>query len=155
METALAILGVAVIVLLLGIAVWLIRQRSQVPAAVAKQLFEKQFEQLQASFFQAASSTGKPRGLIWKSCNFGEGVAFARDKATGELLALVPVTIAFEAVAGGDMEGLPAVGNLRCATAVFAFRDREWTTTGRAAFNMDPAETLNHFRHQYEPIAVT
>lgn len=79
----------------------------------------------------------------------------ARDRKSGELLALTPVTISFEAVAGSDMEGLPAVSNLRCATAVFHFRGGAWTTTGRAAFNMNPAETLNHFRNQYEPIPLT
>lgn len=153
MQIALAILGVATALILALLAGWLVWGRSsRVSIPHARQEFGRQFMQLQALFFQAASRSGKPRGLIWKSCEFGEAIELARDKNSKELLALVPVTIAFEAVAGSDMEGLPAVGNLRSATAVFAFRGGAWTTNGRAAFNMGPAETLNHFRNQYEPV---
>lgn len=156
METAIAIVaGAAVIVVLLA-AAWLIRRiLFRVPIPIARQRFEQGFAELRKAFFHAASTSGKPRGLIWKSCDFGQEVRLARDKASGELLALVSVTIGFEAVAGGDMEGLPAVSNLRCATAVFTFRDGGWTTTGRAAFNLTPDETLDRFRNQYEPIEAT
>ena len=44
-----------------------------------------------------------------------------RERGTGLLLALTPVTIAFEAIEGGPMEGVEAVGNLRAATAVFTY----------------------------------
>jgi hypothetical protein len=109
--------------------------------------------ELERLFFEAASATGKPRGLRWKSCEFGADVEMARDRRGSELLALVPVTIAFEAIPGSDMEGLPAVGNLRSATAVFNWRDRRWTTAGRAVFNLSPTEALHHFRGQYEPVS--
>ena len=46
---------------------------------------------------------------------------YVRDRQHGQIAALVGVTIQFEAVPGGDMEGLPAVGNLRNASAVFFF----------------------------------
>jgi hypothetical protein len=156
MDTAIAIVaGVALIVVLLA-AIWLIRRVSaRVPIPIARQRFEQDFAELRNAFFLAASTSGKPRGLIWKSCDFGQDVRLARDKSNGELLALVSVTIAFDAVPGGDMEGLPAVSNLRCATAVFSFRDGAWTTTGRAAFNLTPEETLDRFRNQYEPIEAT
>jgi len=64
----------------------------------------------------------------------------------------VPVTIQFEAIEGGDMEGLPAVGNLRNASAVFFFERGQWRTVGKAVFNMNPDEALVHFQNQYEPI---
>ncbi len=64
----------------------------------------------------------------------------------------MPVTIRFEAVEGGDMEGVAAVGNLRQATAVFHFARGGWHTAGRAVFNLTPAETLEHFKNQYEAI---
>jgi len=59
-------------------------------------------------------------------------------------VALVPVTIQFEAIAGSDMEGLPAVGNLRNASAVFFFDRSKWQTAGRAVFNLNPDEALEH-----------
>ena len=77
---------------------------------------------------------------------------FARDRRSGELAALVPVTIQFEAVEGSDMEGLPAVGNLRNASAVFFFHRGQWQTVGKAVFNMNPDEALSHFKNQYEHI---
>ena len=42
----------------------------------------------------------------------------ARDRANGELVGLAGVTIGFEAVDGGGMEEVEAVGNLRAATAI-------------------------------------
>src|SRR5881392_2900606 len=67
----------------------------------------------------AAAATGKPRGLRWKDCEWESEVIFARDKQTSQLAALVSITIQFEAIPGSDMEGLPAVDNLRNASAVF------------------------------------
>jgi hypothetical protein len=66
------------------------------------------------------------------------------------MIALVPVTIRFEAIAGGDMEGLPAVNALRNASAVFYFRRGRWLTAGKTLFNMNPDEALEHFHGQYE-----
>src|SRR5262245_43589199 len=79
----------------------------------ARELFKLQRERLEAQFFTAAAASGKPRGLRWKDCQWESGVEFVREKETGNLAALVGVTIAFEAIEGSDMEGLPAVGNLR------------------------------------------
>ena len=50
-------------------------------------------------------------------------MAYARHRRSGELSAFVSVTIGFEAIEGGDMEDVEAVGNLRAATAVFRRRD--------------------------------
>jgi hypothetical protein len=65
---------------------------------------------------------------------------------------LVGVTISFEAIEGGDMEGVAAVGNLRNASAVFAYSGERWTTAGRAVFNLNPAEAVEHFKANYERI---
>ena len=62
------------------------------------------------------------------------------------------VTIRFEAVVGGDMEEVEAVGNLRCATAVFTHNGYEWTTTGRAVFNLEPPEVLTHYAESLEAL---
>ena len=108
---------------------------------------------LETAFFQAASASGKPRGWAWKECGFQPGVLLARDRSNGDLVGLVAVTISFEAVEGGGMEEVEAVGNLRAATAVFHWNGREWTTQGRAVFNLEPREVLERYRDSLDPIA--
>lgn len=122
----------------------------EVQAERARELFRLQRERLEAHFVTAASATGKPRGLRWKDCSFDNQLELARDRHSGQIVALVPVTIQFEAIEGSDMEGLPAVGNLRTASAVFFFERGQWRTVGKAVFNMNPDEALEHFKNQYE-----
>jgi hypothetical protein len=118
----------------------------------ARELFALQRERLEAKFLDVAAATGKPRGLIWKDCDWANGVEFARDRQTGQLMALIGVTISFEAALGSDMEDVPAVGDLRNATAVFVYHRGQWHTAGRALFNMNPDEALDHFKSQYERV---
>src|SRR5690606_31558471 len=87
--------------------------------AKARQDFHRHRERLEARFFELAAASGKPRGVRWVDCDFDDDVAYARDRHTGDLAALVAVTIRFEAIEGGPMEDVEAVGNLRAATAVF------------------------------------
>jgi hypothetical protein len=101
----------------------------------ARELFKLQRERLEAKFLSAAAASGKPRGLRWKDCQWGEEVEFVRERRTGDIVALIGVTIQFEAVEGGDMEGVAAVGNLRNASAVFFFHRGHWMTVGKAVFN--------------------
>jgi hypothetical protein len=147
---------IAGIILVVGLIVVLLIRPSRQPEPVsvpeARAAFDFQRPTLEQMFFTAAGASGKPRGLRWKSCDFGADIELARDRRSGEVLAFVPVTIAFEAIPGSDMEGLPAVGNLRCASAVFTWRGRRWVTAGRAVFNLAPAEAIRHFRQQYEPV---
>ena len=112
--------------------------------------FATERPRLQDEFFAAASASGKPRGLRWKALEWEPAVEFARERATGNLAALVGVVIQFEAVEGGDMEGVAAVGNLRNASAVFFFHGGRWRTTGKAVFNLNPDEALARFGNQYE-----
>ncbi len=121
----------------------------------ARELFLLQRERLEAKFVTAAEASGKPRGLRWKDCAFENELELARERSTGQLVALVPVTIEFEAVEGSDMEGLPAVGNLRNASAVFYFRHGHWLTVGKAVFNLNPVEVIQHFKNQYERVATS
>lgn len=117
--------------------------------------FRLRREWLEAEFMQIASNSGLPRGLRWKNCDFENEVLFARDKKSGDLTALVAVTIAFEAIEGGPMEDVPAVGNLRLATAVFLFSNQQWRTDGKAVFNLDPLETLARFEKFFERVELT
>jgi hypothetical protein len=121
----------------------------------ARELFVLQRERLEARFVTAAAATGKPRGLRWKDCAFESELELARERGTGQLVALVPVTIQFEAVEGSDMEGLPAVGNLRNASAVFYFQRGQWLTVGKAVFNLNPVEVIQHFKNQYERVGTS
>lgn len=116
----------------------------------ARESFHLQRERLEGHFITAAAATGKPRGLRWKDCSFESAMELARDRRSGQIVALLPVTIAFEAIEGGDMEGVAAVGNLRNASAVFFFERGQWHTVGKAVFNMNPDEALKHFEKQYE-----
>lgn len=146
-----ALLGAAVLIALLVLLVLLLALgRGGVSLQDARSAFHAQRAELEAAFFTAAAASGKPRGLRWKACEWEPGVAFAREKATGQFAALVGVTIQFEAIEGSDMEGLPAVGNLRNASAVFFFHAGRWQTTGKTVFNLNPDEVLAHFKNQYE-----
>ncbi len=120
------------------------RLRRQIAQAAAE--FARRRPTLQEDFLAAANVSGKPRGLRWKSCSFQETLTLARDRANGQLIGLAGVTIAFEAVAGGGMEEVEAVDNLRAATAILTWSGHEWTTTGRAAFNLEPREVLERYR---------
>jgi hypothetical protein len=131
---------------------WFHRAGQEIQAGRARESFLLQRERLEQIFFQAAAASGKPRGLRWKQCDFGQNLELARDKHSGDLIGLVPVTISFEAIAGSDMEGVAAVGNLRSASAVFVFRKGHWLTTGRAVMNLDPVEAIEHFHLHYEGI---
>jgi hypothetical protein len=114
--------------------------------------FARMRVKLQEDFRAAADVSGKPRGLRWKSCDFQDAVLLARDKANGELIGLAAVTIAFEAIAGGAMEDVEAVGNLRAGTAILTWKGNEWTTAGRAVFNLEPRQVLEQYRESLNPV---
>jgi len=148
-------------VLLLGIVAVFVAQLLWRRWRAAQQLAKRQLatlefpevrDALQSEFLAAAGATGKPRGLSWKQCDLDEGQLFATDRANGELYALVGTTISFEAIAGGGMEDVEAVGDLRSATAVFVHRDGNWTTDGRVVFNLEPPEALEHFQESLQPL---
>lgn len=130
---------------------WRGKQGDAISPREVRERFDRDKARLQDDFFGAASASGKPRGLRWKACQWNELTEWIRDKKTGQLLALVGVTISFEAIEGGDMEGVEAVGNLRNATAVFFF-DGEWRTVGRTIYNLNPDEALVHFQTGYERV---
>ena len=92
--------------------------------ARARRDFHRQREHLEARFMRLAGQSGKPRGLEWVRCDFDDDVIYARHRQSGELSAFVSVTIGFEAIEGGGMEEVEAVGNLRAATAVFRVETR-------------------------------
>ena len=122
--------------------------------ARALRAFRLQREKLEAQFFRLAASQGKPRGLRWVECDWLDAVTFGRDLKTGMLTAFVAVNIRFEAIEGGDMEGVEAVSMIRDAAALFHYHRGQWGTGGRALFNMNPTDALTHFREQIQPIEI-
>lgn len=120
----------------------------------ALQLFRIQREQLEAKFFDLASSLGKPRGLVWRDCDWNNNVVFARDLHSGLLTAFVAVNVRFEAVEGGDMENVEAVGLIRDAAAVFHFRRGRWGTGGKTLFNMNPADAIKRLEGQFKAVVL-
>jgi hypothetical protein len=122
----------------------------QVQAERAREMFKLQRQRLEADFLRAAAATGKPRGLRWKECQWEQAVEFVRERQTGRIAALVAVGIAFEAIEGGGMEDVPAVKDLKNASAVFFFSGGQWHTVGKALFNKNPDEAIEHLKNQYE-----
>jgi hypothetical protein len=146
---SLGVVGLVVVIFLVWGTVLTLSQASKERSALPS--FIPQRERLEVDFFQAASKSGKPRGLRWKSCDWDEkDVVFAREIKTGKLNALVPVTIHFEAIEAGDMEGVEAVGLPRNASAVFFYDKGRWKTSGKTVFNLNPGEAIVHFKGQYE-----
>jgi hypothetical protein len=138
-----------------AIAVWRTwrRGRRRMDEERAAADFARSGPKLQEDFRAAANVSGKPRGLRWKSCEFQGPLLIARDRANGELVGLIGVTIAFEAIEGGGMEDVEAVGNLRAATAIFTWSGFDWTTAGRAVFNLEPPQVLKQYAENLTPIA--
>ncbi|MCE9606308.1 MAG: hypothetical protein K8U03_15540 [Planctomycetia bacterium] len=141
---------VALAACVVGVTVWRRRPTRAMRDAQSFELLRRSFhrerERVEAKFVELASASGKPRGLRWKDCDFEDGVAYARDRKSGELCAFVAVTVAFEAIEGGGMEEVEAVSNLRAATAVFRHKEHHWSTDGRVIFNLKPVQAIAHFQ---------
>ncbi|GAA4442300.1 hypothetical protein [Bremerella cremea] len=134
-------------------ATWWIRYQhrnrfTRIDTNLAKQQFQLRREWLETEFMKEAAASGKPRGLRWVDVEFGNDVQFACDEANGLLRAFISVTVRFEAIEGGDMEGVEAVGNLRAATGVFEYDGQRWMANPRAIFNLSPNQAILHFKHR-------
>ena len=144
---------VAVILLGVGLfAIPLAAAWQRWDARRAIMLFHHRRESLEAKFFDLATSLGKPRGLRWLNCEWFDNVTFARDKSSRLLTAFVGINVSFEAIEGGDMEDVAAVGTIRDAVAVFHYHRGAWGTGGKALFNMNPQDALEKLAAQFEPV---
>lgn len=144
------LLGAAVVLVLCSRP--LLRRLRNREVRKALPLFKLHREQLEHRFFEVARTLGKPRGVRWLECDWQDRVTFGRDNESGLLTAFVAVRIRFEAIEGGDMEEVVAVGLQRDASAVFHFHNGSWGTGGRALFNMNPIDALERLDGQYERI---
>lgn len=118
----------------------------------ARKLFHLQRERLEHRFLVLVSQSGKPRGLEWLDCDFEDDVAFARDRHSGRLRALVGVTVKFRAIEGGGMEDNPNVNNPKAGSAFFFLEGNDWGTDGRVLFNLNPAQAIRHHQAELEEV---
>ena len=121
--------------------------------ARAQRDFHRQREPLEARFIERAAASGKPRGLRWLDVDFDDDVVYARDRRSRRLKALVAIEVRFEAVAGGGMEEVEAVANVRAATAEFLYDGSRWNTEGRVYFNLAPTATVKYLSTDLELVA--
>lgn len=142
-----AIISVVVVILL----VWLLL-RAGPPLVLIQQRLQERLDELHAEHFQLAANSGKPRGLRWKHIEWEAEPKLAKERTSGLWIALLGATIQFEAIEGSDMEGLPAVNNLRVATGIFFYDRGDWHTSGRMIFNMTPDDVAQQFTETYESI---
>lgn len=133
-------------------AIPLVQQLRKREAQKALKQFRAQREQLEARFFDMAKSIGKPRGLRWIDCDWLSAVSFARERETGLITAFAGINIRFEAIEGGDMEDVAAVGTVRDAVAVFHYHQGNWGTGGKALFNMNAEEVVSRLTAQFEAV---
>lgn len=111
-------------------------------------------QQLRNDFFLRASSQGKPRGLRWVKCDWLNEQQLLKEKSTGLITLLVGINLHFEAIEGGDMEDVEAVGNVRDASAVFHYKQGRWGTGGRVLFNMHPQAAAVRLADSYQRLEV-
>lgn len=115
-------------------------------------IFEENRDQHQHQYFEKAASTGLPRGLRWVGCDWLSDQVLLRDRTNQQPNLLVSINLRFEAIEGGDMEEVAAVANVRDACAVFQWTGREWISSGRTLFNMNPTEAQDRLAASYEPM---
>ena len=130
-------------------AVPLARWMKQREAQQATMAFRRQREMLEARFFELASQSGKPRGLKWVRCDWQPGLTLGREVQSGLLTAFISIELHFEAIAGGDMEDVAAVGTVRDACAVFHYQYGQWGTGGKALFNMNADDVVSRLQGQF------
>lgn len=145
-----------IIAILLLTAVYLWHPRRRAARALrlsqAKRRFHVQREWLEAKFIQLAESHANPNAPRWTDCTFADDVSYVRNRATGELSALVAVTIASEGCDRSFASTADTVGNLQAGTAVFRFDHDHWETDGRAILNLSPTEAVRHYGEDIEII---
>ena len=120
--------------------------------AQVKRNFHAQRERLEAKFVQLASARAAPHAPQWADCDFDDDVTYVRHRTTGELSALVRVTVAVDDFEAWDAGTTDVIGNLRAATAVFRFDRDHWETDGRAILNLSPNEAIRFYQDDLEMV---
>jgi hypothetical protein len=109
----------------------------------ARRDFHARREWLEAKFIQLAAARSKVHSPRWVDCTFADDVAYVRHRGSGEISALVAISIA--ANDSGNASG--TIG-----TAIFRFDRDHWVTDGRAILNLSPADTIRRLQREYQMI---
>ena len=104
----------------------------------AREEFVLRRAELLREWFKGAAASGNPRELIWVSYVEGGEIVWAKVWAEGRLLALVPVVVQFEPIAGGSLEDVHQSRDPRAVVAVFRWTRGKWIPDSRALFNLAP-----------------
>jgi hypothetical protein len=124
----------------------------EVQYAKAKKFFHVQRERLEAKFINLAARRATPASPRCSDCSFADDVSYVRNRATGELSALVAIALAMENPDSPAANNGEAVGNLQLGTAVFRYDGDHWETDGRAILNLSPSEAIRFYRRDMEKV---
>jgi len=114
--------------------------------------FHLQRERLEVKFMILGMVEDRGAEDRWSDCRFDDDVAYARNRDSGELSALVAVTLHLDEPFDPLMIE-NELGDSSCeATAVFRFDGRHWDTEGRAIFNLTPTEAIHFFERDLEMV---
>jgi hypothetical protein len=144
---------VAAVLCALGVMAWPHWRRHVLATRFerARKRFHLRREWLEVDFLRLASAASQARGHRWQDCDFEDEAFFATDRNTRQLRAFVGVTIYF-ATGDGGLRDRSDSAQARAATAVFLFDGRDWSTDGRALFNLNPFEAIERFHHELEQV---
>jgi hypothetical protein len=147
------LLGLVVFALL---AVWLRRPlrtaAREARFSHARKGFHQQRERLEAKFLRLAAAQPGPDNLHWTDGDFEDSVVYVRNRRSGELLALVGVTMVLEGVGQPPASASDLLGNLRGGTAIFRFDGDHWETDGRVILNRSPSEAVRLYHNGLEVV---
>jgi hypothetical protein len=130
-------IGVGLLVLCV-LSAWLIIRRMVITVVEefqddrARRSFRWRRERLELQFLRHLQQDDPIERLRWEDASWNNKVYWARERSSRRLLALVGVEF-------NSLEGL-VDPQARRATAVFEFRDGQWTTQGRFVNAAAPAE---------------
>lgn len=142
------ILAVVLLLFVLAGFVWKPARKvySRARLREAKRSFHRCRERLEARFVRLATAKFSDHD-IWLDCDFDDDVVYVRHRETGEMSALVGVSIRF------DQPHLlhdDAPFGDRRAVAWFRFDGRQWQATERPLMNLTPGEAIERLGGQLE-----
>ncbi len=126
---------------------------------LAEELWQKQKGPLQIKIIEQLRLTGKPRGLIWNSCEYQDDAILFWHPKRKSWLAVVAVAISFSAILYTtdnnsencenidlnkfDMSDNPNVTIPKHGCACFELQDSCWQFFGRILFNLSVDQSTN------------
>ena len=120
--------------------------------ATLRNRFQTQVNRLAESYRRHAMDEGRPHGLLWLKCQIAGEPILVTDRSTASPLALASLFVDVEPADGSGLEDVAAARTSRTVTGIFAYEGGEWKPTGRALFNLVPAEVVARSNGRYVPL---